>query len=357
MSEAKKPAPMIEIHPGSPEWNAWLKHYRGTKMETRMLLCLGGKTKTGEIVLPRSWLSQSKMPPDAPRAENERRSFAQVAPSSLRLDRSSAPEGKLDIVADRQLVERRRRIDETQIEKRRRKEAKKNENILRAALEAAAMDRTPHVNGNEYLGTLDVEDPLEEQETVRAGRGYFLRKKQNAPRRTRVISLRDDPIGRMAKRGQLGEDAERDIRLKTARHWQRLYEQAEIGGARGRDPMSQRISGGLHMPNTDAMLRASAELNQLCRSLTMEDERLLTWVLEVKGTLKQFAGLFAKPSEREIIRLGRQLAAALDLVAELVGFRHVAKLGRRHCDVHAAMAEAAESLELHRAVQRGRSTP
>jgi len=356
MSETKKPNAMIEIHPGSPEWQAWLKHHRGTKSETRMLLCLGGKTKTGEIIPPRPWLARSKFPPDAPKPENAPRSLAQVAPSwALPMVHASVPEGRFDEVVNRMTAVEERRAKENEIKHRRRKDAKRSENILEAALEAAAVNHEPYINGAEYLGTLEVPDPLEEQEIIRAGRGHFVRTKKDAPLRTRVISLRNDPIGQMAKRGQLGCGAERDVRLRAARHWQRLYEIAEIGGARGIDPTKDSVDGGrFEMPDTDARLRALAELNRLCRSLKLEEERLLTWVLEVKRTLKQFAGLFAKATERDVSRLGERLAGALDKVAELVGFKIQAKRSLQHRDMHATLAAAAENLEFHRAIQRAK---
>jgi len=355
MSEAKKPAAMVEIHPGSPEWQAWLKHHRGTKTETRMLLCLGGKTKTGEIVPPRSWLARSKFPPDAPKPEGVTRRVTQAAPGwAPPVVHASAPEGKIDEIADRLEAAEARRAKEADIKKRRRKDAKRSEDILQAALKAAAANRQPYINGSNSLGILEAEDPLEEYEVIRAGRGHFVRKRKNAPRHMRIISLRDDPIGQMAKRGQLGTGAERDVRLKAARYWQGLYERAEIGGARGM-ALRDKVDGGrFEMPDSDIRIRALDELNFLCQKLSLQEERLLTWVLEVKGTLKQFAALFAKPSEREITKLGDRLNGALDKVADLVGFKTEAKRQRQHRDVHATLAAAAEKLELHRAIQRAR---
>ncbi len=181
MSEAKKPAAMVEIHPGSPEWQAWLTYHRGTKTETRMLLCLGGKTKAGDVVPPRPWLARSKMPPAPPSPSGIRPSSPQVAGSwAPPTVHASAPEGRIDQIVERMEVAEARRAKENEIDKRRRKKAKHSDDVLEEALEAVKINRTPYINGAENLGTLKVPDPLEEQEIIRAGRGHFTVKKKNS---------------------------------------------------------------------------------------------------------------------------------------------------------------------------------
>jgi hypothetical protein len=78
------------------------------------------------------------------------------------------------------------------------------EATLTAALEAAKHDDFPDVEGSELLDTILVPDPLQafDQELIGAGPPMKTPRKGVPPRR-RVITLRDDPVGRMAKRGQL----------------------------------------------------------------------------------------------------------------------------------------------------------
>jgi DNA polymerase III delta prime subunit len=354
MSEAKKPAAMVEIHPGSPEWQTWLVYHRGTKTETRMLLCLGGKTKTGDIIPPRSWLARSKFPPDAPKPENAPRKIKQPiwAPPAVH---ASAPEGSIDLIVERMTVIETRHAKEADIKKRQRKEAKRTEDVLDAALKSVAANHVPYINGVENLGTLKVADPLEEQEIIRAGRGHFTTKKKNAPLRERVVSLRNDPIGRMAKRGHLGRDEDRDIRLQVARHWQRFYERAEIGGAKGIDPTRDHVDGGgFQTPDTDGRLDAEQMLARLAKVLGLEGENLLRRVLGENMELKEIAAMFGFTSARDVNYYGRRLVECLDTLAGELGYKVEAKGRRPLRDEHAIMARAGDNPELHRAIHRAR---
>ena len=80
------------------------------------------------------------------------------------------------------------------------------EAILAAALEAAKGNLVPDVEASELLDTILIDDPEEnyEQELIGAGPAMKTLKK-NVPLQRRVIAIRDDVVGRMAKRGQLHE--------------------------------------------------------------------------------------------------------------------------------------------------------
>lgn len=80
------------------------------------------------------------------------------------------------------------------------------EAILAGALEAARHDDFPDVAASELLDTILVADPLEAyyQELIGSGPAMIIPRK-DAPLRQRVIALRDDPLGKMAKRGGLYE--------------------------------------------------------------------------------------------------------------------------------------------------------
>ncbi len=359
MSEAKKPAAMVEINPGSPEWQAWLAHHRGTKTEMRMLLCLGGKTKSGDVIPPRPWLAVSRLPPSPPSPAGVTRTCPQTAASLLPLVHASAPEGRIDQIVERMEVAEIRNAKENETEKRRRKKAKHSDDTLEQALEAAKINRTPYINGVENLGTLRVPDPLEEQEIIRAGRGHFTIKKKNAPLRERVVSLRDDPVGRMAKRGQLGPPDERDVGLKAARHWQQFCEQSEIGFASGIDTTRDVVDCS-HVPkiDTDQRLMAVEQLKRLSRALGQEGDNLVRRVLAEKLELKQIAvmmgmiGISKKMDEKVLDRLAWRFRECLATIAKHLGYV-VETPGRRSPrDRHAAISRFVGNTELDRAARR-----
>ena len=352
MSEAKKPAAMVEINPGSAEWQAWLAYHRGTKTEMRMLACLVGT--------PRPWLARSKMPPASPSPAAMRPSIPQVAGSwAPPAVHASAPEGRIDQIVERMEVAEIRNAKENETEKRRRKKAKHSDDTLEQALEAAKINRTPYVNGVENLGVLKVADPLEEQEIIRAGRGHFTVKKKNAPLRERVVSLRDDPVGRMAKRGQLGPPDERDVGLKAARHWQQFCEQSEIGFASGIDTTRDVVDCS-HVPkiDTDQRLMAVEQLKRLSRALGQEGDNLVRRVLAEKLELKQIAvmmgmiGISKKMDEKVLDRLAWRFRECLATIAKHLGYV-VETPGRRSPrDRHAAISRFVGNTELDRAARR-----
>lgn len=279
-----------------------------------------------------------------------------------KIDKPSVPEGRFEEVVKRMTALEERRAKENEIKHRRRKDAKRSENILEAALEAAAVNHEPYINGAEYLGTLEVADPLEEQEIIRAGRGHFVRKKKDAQLRTRVVSLRDDPVGQMAKRGQLGDTTtETEIRLKAARRWQRLYEMAEIGGARGVDPTRDIVDGGrFEMPDTDTRLSAQAELNKLRQALGKIGDRIVTWVLGHKYHLSKVLGLLHRAGRIEQKALGCRFRECLDTIAVELGISGETKGARgprRRRDKFDDAARYTWNPELHRAVLAAKSRP
>lgn len=351
MGEAKKPAAMIEIHPGSPEWQAWLKHHCGTKTEMRMLACLGRKTKIGDVIPPRPWLERSKFPPDAPKPEGVTRRVAQVAPSSLQLDRRSVPGSTLDEVADRLIAADERRLAAAKTKKRRQKEADHAEAVLDDALGAVRGGQRPHVNGGDHLGTLNVVD------VDKHGRpGIF----------AKVTNLRDDPVGQMHKRKQLGEISDDgsglgDVRLRAARRWQVDYERAEIHGARA-IPIRERTDGGkVDLGVTDEQMRAQKMLGHIRRELGAIGDRLATWVLGEKLSLADVALRLGKVAPMDQKVLGHRFRECLDTIAAAYGLAHdnMGAIGPRPRprDAFDEAARYAWSPELHRATLAAKSRP
>src|SRR6185312_4211828 len=80
------------------------------------------------------------------------------------------------------------------------------------------------------------------------------------PLRAKLVNLRDDPIGQMAKRGQI-----EDEQLQAARKWQAVYDiAASIGGSRGIDPGAMKVDGGkFSEPINDTQFAAIKELERI----------------------------------------------------------------------------------------------
>ena len=220
----------------------------------------------------------------------------------------------------------------------RRKNVAVKEGSLDAALAMVRDRRTPYVNGSDDLGVLYVPDPEAENSEVRA----------------KVINLRDDPIGQMAKRGQLGNPADTTTRLAGARKWQVYYEHAEIGGAKAIDPSKPYIDGGAYVPpETDRRSAALAELKRLRPCLGMIGDRLVTWVLGEKLNLVEVAAKLGYQSRMEKVVLGHEFRKYLDLLAVLFGMSHDEKGARgpsRGRDRFDDLAGWAHNPKLHAAV-------
>lgn len=89
------------------------------------------------------------------------------------------------------------------------------------------------------LSEIEVEDPFE------AGAKILV-----------MRSTRNDPIADMHARGQLD-----DCEYATARHWERAYEDSEIGGVPAVDPSKEAVDGGrMREVLTDRQIRAVKEL-------------------------------------------------------------------------------------------------
>jgi hypothetical protein len=237
-------------------------------------------------------------------------------------------DGQVDVVADRLEQREARREEETAEQKKRRKLEISHERALSHALEAAHFNQRPNLAEVDDYDAIAIVDPNEAEELVLVGKGPPMRIKPVRPKmRMRVVALRDDPIGRLAKRRMLGEGDDRDDRLRAARIWQAYYERAEIGGARGIDPSRDVVDGGgFVMPDTDQRLRAQEKLHKVREALGFINElrilgsRLLTWVLGEKKSLTEVAeilGIELKLAGREKshLSLAAHLRNCLDIIA------------------------------------------
>jgi hypothetical protein len=96
--------------------------------------------------------------------------------------------------------------EEFEATRQRRAHAAIEDLTLAAALEAAKANRVPDVEASELLDTILIDDPEESYEQELIGPGPAMKTpKKNVPLQRRVIAVRDDVVGRMAKRGQLHE--------------------------------------------------------------------------------------------------------------------------------------------------------
>jgi hypothetical protein len=250
------------IYSGTPEWNAWVDRYAATwpKQHAAMMHALAGVTRTrAQWLLPLllEIFSSDIASEDVTIDQNEQRTAVLIrgavireftmramfavpspmppiasAPQLLRrvdeIDgRDHAFDGLFDAVrpapmrkhrpVDRQtasILEGARSIREMQREarnageavatrKRREREAGERA-ILGLGLEAAKHDDFPDVAAAEHLDTILVVDPLQAYDQQQIGAGPpMMTPRKDVPLRRRVITLRDDPIGKMAKRGQL----------------------------------------------------------------------------------------------------------------------------------------------------------
>lgn len=306
------------ISPGTPQWDAWLAHYRGTKTYDRMLVCLADA---------RPFLAIAEWPPDMPRAERLTRLQRQPDAKSLAaVARASVPEGAIDQIAHRLEAKQNRDDAQRKANKQRNKHVARVENTLDRAREAALAGNVPTINDTDVFGTVVVDDP------------------DDRVRRVKITSLKDDPIGQMHRRGQLLTEDEKqkrvpqivaDARLAAARRWQALYERAEIGGARAIDPAKEPVDGGRFVePDADSGISARDQLRALRPKLGMIEftgssqritgERLLIWVLGEKKTLGKVAEMIG--IDRRHLRLGHDLVATLDKAA--LGLKITMRAGR-----------------------------
>lgn len=134
---------------------------------------------------------------------------------------------------------------------------------------------------------------------------------------TTVQSLRDDPLARLHVRSQID-----DAQYAAGRHWQNLYEAAEIGGVRAMDTTKEPVDGGgfLTEPITDRQRDAARELGRLSRSLGQDGDALVRSVLGHRWFIEQIAAARGIESRRGIEYLGRRFRECLETLARELGY-------------------------------------
>ena len=240
---------------------------------------------------------------------------------------------------------------------KRQQRPRKAEAVLEAGLAAVIEGGEPRgIEALDHYGIVQVIDPNEQDtKTVR----------------TKIVHLRDDPIGLLHKRRQLGDVEEARLRLAAAREWQRDYEAAEQGGSKAMDPTKEVVDGGgahLSLGNTDARLQAMERLGRIRKQIgllkiitrwggevRLLGSRLLIWVLGEKLNITGVAERLGY--NRNDAPWTRHLIDCLDVVAIEYGLSLNPKRRTRRPrgDKHSASARYANNPELHRAVRRAKN--
>jgi hypothetical protein len=131
-------------------------------------------------------------------------------------------------------------------------------------------------------------------------------------------STRDDPLADMLSRGFISQ-----CEFETGRHWQRAYENSEIGNVGGIDPTKEAVDGGrMREVLTDRQLRANKELKAARDTLGKAGNWLIVSVLGTNKTLEMVAWEWhqAKPGDAAYRYVTRRFHECLGTLAELYGY-------------------------------------
>ena len=145
------------------------------------------------------------------------------------------------------------------------------------------------------------------------------------PRSTVIVSLREDPIGRMHARRQVDE-----AQYSAARAYQRLYDCATIGNLSPADLLRPRVDGG-QAPDPISAARMAAAKRLRSVEGTLKDWHgfaglsLTRCVLTGGKSVDKTARDFGASSEREARFWGLLFRKCLDVLAKTLGFASSAK--------------------------------
>ena len=130
-------------------------------------------------------------------------------------------------------------------------------------------------------------------------------------------NLRDDPIAAMRNKGYVDE-----CQYMAARHWQKAYELAEIGGAKAIDYSRAKVDGG-GIPQatvSDVQARAFADLTKARTALGEYGSSVVHDVLAGHMTIQACAERRMMVREIEINYVGRRFRECLDTMAKIFGY-------------------------------------
>lgn len=130
-------------------------------------------------------------------------------------------------------------------------------------------------------------------------------------------NVRDDPLGALWARRQID-----DAKYCAGRHWQKLYEQAEIGGIRGMDTTREPVDGGGFRIEflTERRRRAVAKLARCTELLGLRGDALVRDVLGKGMFLTQAAADRGLATRRGLEYLGVRFRECLETLAHEFGY-------------------------------------
>jgi hypothetical protein len=126
-------------------------------------------------------------------------------------------------------------------------------------------------------------------------------------------SLRDDPLASLYIRSQINT-----AQFEAGRKFQRLVEEAQIGGIKAIDPAKESVDGGrIPEPITDQQIKACRELNRAYRELGQEGAALMHDIAGDGMSVILAAGKRHMTSKLEIKYVGRRFRECLESLAVL----------------------------------------
>jgi hypothetical protein len=144
-----------------------------------------------------------------------------------------------------------------------------------------------------------------------------------------IVSLREDPLGRMHARHQIDE-----AQYQAARAYQQLYDRATIGNLSPADPGRVRVDGGQRPdPVSAARMAAAKRLRSIEHTLAdwhgHAGLSLTRMVLTGGKTVEKAARDFGASSDRERRSWAWLFRKCLDVLAKALGFSNSAKRSPR----------------------------
>ncbi len=134
---------------------------------------------------------------------------------------------------------------------------------------------------------------------------------------TLVRALRDDPLGRLHARRQIGK-----AQYEAGRAWQAAYEAAAIGHVGSIDPSNEPVDGSPHHhgPNLDRITKAARKLAQWDRLLGADGCAIVRDVLAEGRSMEQVAARRGECSQRSQDYFARRLRECLTSLARDMGY-------------------------------------
>ncbi len=132
-------------------------------------------------------------------------------------------------------------------------------------------------------------------------------------------ALRDDPLGRLHARSQIG-----DAQYRAGRDWQALYEAAAVGGSiRSVDFLKEPVDGTPARPEpiTERMQKAMRKLISLDRALGIDGCAIIRDVLADRLSMEQVAARRGAVSRQLVEYFGKRFRECLTTLARELGYR------------------------------------